>query len=82
MIFLFVIGITVARDNSLRIKKNLLERILKLIMAINDKIRHAKLQYKILTEKPKRYQHYHQVKLINMNFLQVKQYYHLIKVEK
>ena len=35
----------------------------------------------ILTEKQQKYQHYHQVKLINMNILQVKKYYHLIKVE-
>ena len=35
----------------------------------------------ILTEKQQKHQHYHQVKLINMNFLQVKKYYDLIKVE-
>ena len=35
----------------------------------------------ILTEKQQKYQHYHQVKLINMNILQVKKYCHLIKVE-
>ena len=35
----------------------------------------------ILTEKQQKYQHYHQVKLINMNILQVKNYYLLIKVE-
>ena len=35
----------------------------------------------ILTEKQQKDQHYHQVKLINMNFLQVKKYYHLIKVK-
>ena len=34
-----------------------------------------------LTEKQQKYQHYHQLKLINMNFLQVKKYCHLIKVE-
>ena len=28
-----------------------------------------------------KYQHYHQVKLRNMNFLQVKKYYHLVKGE-
>ena len=35
----------------------------------------------ILTKKLKKYQHYHQVKLINMNILQVKKYYFLIKIE-
>ena len=35
----------------------------------------------ILTEKKQKYQHYDQVKLINMNFLLVEKYYLLIKVE-
>ena len=35
----------------------------------------------MLTEKQQKYQHYHQVKLINMNILQVKKYFHLIKKE-
>ena len=35
----------------------------------------------ILTEKQQKYLHHHQVKLIDMNFLQAKKYYHLIKVE-
>ena len=35
----------------------------------------------ILTEKHKKYQHYRQVKLINMIILQAKMYYHPIKVE-
>ena len=34
---------------------------------------------KILTEKQQKYQHYHQVKLINMNILQMKKYQ--VKVE-
>ena len=33
----------------------------------------------ILTEKQQKYQHYHQVNLINMNILQMKKY--LVKVE-
>ena len=33
----------------------------------------------ILTKKQQKYQHYRQVKLINMNIVQVKKYYHLIK---
>ena len=35
----------------------------------------------ILTKKQQKHQHYHKVKLINMNILQVKKYYHLIKEE-
>ena len=35
----------------------------------------------ILTEKQQKYQHYQQLKLINMNTLQTKKYYHLIKLE-
>ena len=35
----------------------------------------------ILTEKQQKCEHYHRVKLINMNVLQVKKYYHLINVE-
>ena len=36
---------------------------------------------KILTEKQQKYQHYHLEKLINVNVLQVKKYYLLIKKE-
>ena len=49
-------------------------------MIIDDKNKDEKLQT-ILTEKQQNYQHHHQVKLININILQVKRYYHLIKVE-
>ena len=35
----------------------------------------------VLTEKQQKYQLYHQVKLINVNILQVKKYYFLIKAE-
>ena len=49
-------------------------------MTINDKIRYEKLQI-ILTEKQQKYQHYYQVRLINMNILQEKKYCLLIKVE-
>ena len=59
-------------------RKNLLERIQKLIMKTDNKIRDEKLQT-ILTEKQQKYQRYHQVKLINMNILQVKKYCLLIK---
>ena len=50
-------------------------------MKIDDKIRDEKLQYDINREAAKKYQHSLQVKLINMNILHVKKYYHLIKVE-
>ena len=50
------------------------------IMTIDDKIRYEKLQI-ILTEKQQKYQHYYQVRLINMNILQEKKYCLLIKGE-
>ena len=43
-------------------------------MTIDDKVI-------ILTEKQRKYHHYHQVKLMNMNILQAKKYYPLIKEE-
>ena len=46
-------------------------------MAIEDQIKYEKLQYDINREAAK-YQLYHQAKLINMNTLLVKRYYHLI----
>ena len=47
-------------------------------MAIDDKIRDEKYNME-LTEKQQKY--HHQVKLINMNTLQVKRCYLLIRVE-
>ena len=35
----------------------------------------------VITEKQQKYKYYHQIKLINMNILQVKKYFLLIKVE-
>ena len=35
-----------------------------------------------LSEKLQKYRRYHQVKMINIIFLQAKKYYHLIKVEQ
>ena len=71
-----VIDATLASDNDLRFRKNLLERIENLIMAIYDKMREKlKNCNTILTEKLRKYQHYHLEKLINMNILQVKIYY-------
>ena len=49
-------------------------------MTIDDKIKDEKLQYDIHIEAAK-ISALLQVKLINMNILQVKKYYHLIKVE-
>ena len=35
----------------------------------------------VLAEKQQKYEHYHQVKSMNMNILQANKSYHLIKVE-
>ena len=47
-------------------------------MVIDDKTKDEKQQV-ILREKQHKYQPYHQVKLINMNILQVEKYYLPIK---
>ena len=47
------IDATFTSDNPSRFRNNLLERILKLIMTIDDKIRDEKLQYDIIREKAK-----------------------------
>ena len=52
-IFFLVIDSTLASDNPLGFRKNLLERIVKLIMTIDDKIRDEKLQYDINREAAK-----------------------------
>ena len=49
-------------------------------MITDDKIRDQKLENDINIEEQK-YQHYHPGKLINMNILQVKKYYILIRKE-
>ena len=49
-------------------------------MTTGNKIKHGKLQYDINRGASKD-QYYYQVKLINMNILQVKKYYLLIKGE-
>ena len=46
-------------------------------MIIDDKIRDERPQYNINRE----YEHYHQVKLMNTNILQMKKYCYLIKVK-
>ena len=50
-------------------------------MAIDAKIRDEKLQYDINRKAAKISAYYHLKKLINMNILQMKKYYLLIKVE-
>ena len=50
-------------------------------MTIEDQIRDEKLQYDnnmILIERLQKYQLYRQVKLVSMNILLVKRYWHLI----
>ena len=49
-------------------------------MRIKDKIGDKKLRYDIKT-KLQKYQHYDQIKIINMNILYGKKYYHLIESE-
>ena len=49
-------------------------------MATDDKIRDEKLQYNI-TEKLQKYEHCYPEKLINMNILQMKEYYLPIKAK-
>ena len=51
--YFLVIDATLASDNTLRFIKNLLERIEKLIMTIDDKIRDEKLKYSINKEAAK-----------------------------
>ena len=49
-IFFFVNYTTLASNNSSRFRKNLLERIWKLIMTNDDKVRDEKLKYNINRE--------------------------------
>ena len=78
--YFLVIDTTLASDNPLCFRKNLLKRI-KLIITNADKIRDEKLNT-ILTEKQQKYLHHHHlVKLTDKNMLQVKKYYNLIKVK-
>ena len=48
-----VIDAIIVSDNPLRFRKNLLERIQKLVMTIDEKIRDEKLQYHINRESAK-----------------------------
>ena len=47
-------------------------------MTADDQIRYEKIKYDI-TKKQEKHQHYCQVKLINMNFMQVNKKFLLIK---
>ena len=67
-----VIDATLASDNPSRFRKNLLERMQKL-MAIDDKIRDGKLQYDITREAAK-ISLLSSGKIVNMNTLQEKKY--------
>ena len=64
-----VIDATLASDNLSRFRKNLSERIKKLIMKTDDKIRDEKLQYDINREAAKNIRIIVWKKLINMNIL-------------
>ena len=66
-----VIDTTLASNNSSRFRKNLLEWTQKIIMKIDDRIWEEKYNT-TLREQQQNCQHYDQVKLINMDFLQVK----------
>ena len=75
--FFLVIDPTIVSDNPSRFGKDFLERIQKLTMKIDDKIKNEKLKY--LIENQEKYRHYHLEKLINMNFLQGKKFCLLFK---
>ena len=79
-IFSFSDCTTLASDNHFCFRKNLLERIQKLIMTIDDKIRYKKLQYDINREVGK-ISALSSGKVDKLNILQVKKYYVLIKEE-
>ena len=67
---------TLPSDGPLRFRKNLLGEYIIQIMTIEDQI--MKNYNMTLIERLRKYQLYHQVKLINMNTLLVKKYYHRI----
>ena len=69
-----VIDTTLASDNPFRFRKSILKRMFKLIIISDDKIFKMKNYNMILTEKQRKYQHYHQEKLININILRVEKY--------
>ena len=70
---------TLASDNPLRYRCNLLERVYKLIMTIEDKIRDEKLQYDINREAAK-ISGLSSGKIDKYEYLTVDEYYLLVKV--
>ena len=75
-----VIATTLASDNLLRFKKNLIKRAYKLTMTFDDKIKDEKVKYDIDREAAK-ISAISSGKIDNINILQAKKYYHLIKAE-
>ena len=72
-----VIYATLASDNTLRLRKNLVERKEKLIMTIYDKNKDEQLQYDINREAGK-ISDYHLEKLINIIIILTKKFCYLI----
>ena len=54
---------------------------ISLVSQFAGSVHYFELSNPTITKKQQKYQHYYQEKLINMNILHVKKYYHLIKVE-
>ena len=75
-----VIATTLASDNLLRFKKNLIKRTYKLTMTFDDKIKDEKVKHDIDREAAK-ISAISSGKIDNINILQAKKYYHLIKAE-
>ena len=71
-----MLNTTLASDNPLSFRNNLLDRILKLIMAIDDKIRDEKLKYNGKQRRSKNISNIYWVKLKKKkkNILQAKKY--------
>ena len=66
--YILVIDAILGSDIALHFRRNPLERILKLIIVIEDKIRNERLQHDIDRQQQK-YQDHHQVKIVNLNIL-------------
>ena len=77
--YVLVINATLTSDKPLRFRKNLLERIEKLIMMTEDKIRDEKWQYDINREAAKISA---SEKINKYKYLKVKMYYLLIEDKK
>ena len=68
-------------DTLVRFRHNILESLLKVTMAIDEKVRdnnNRETANTILTKKQRKHWHYHQEKFINMNILLVNKYYLLL----